>query len=993
MYQKVCSVIATVVFLCSMSVSYIGYAADNRDPFDIEPASAQQMWVDSIFHTMSFEDRLGQLFMVAAYSNKGQKHNEEISKLIREQKLGGLIFFQGGPVRQAHLTNHYQALSEVPLFIAMDAEWGPGMRLDSVIQFPKQMTLGAGAEEDLIYAMGSEIARQFKELGMHINFAPVVDVNSNPDNPVIGYRAFGEGRELVSRKSIAYMKGLQDNGIMANAKHFPGHGDTDVDSHVATPVISNSKQRIQDIDLYPYRQMIQEGLMSVMVAHLHVPSLGSQPNMPTTLSPQVVTGLLKDEMNFKGLVFTDAMNMRGVSKLHPPGEADLLALKAGNDVLLYSENVPMSKALIMQAIENGEISREEIDAKVSKILQAKYWAGLYERPHVDPYRLGERISTSGTRTLIEQLYASSITVAKNETSILPLRIVDVRKMASLTLGDNGREFKEQLDKYGKFSHFTLSGSKGADHYQALEDSLKAHDTIIIGVMGVTNSPKRNYGISLADLEFINRLKKNHEIITVVFGNAYAAKNFEHLPTLMLAYEKNEFTERLVPQVIFGARPASGTLPVSLSTSLVQGVGCETVQIDRLAFSTPESQGMDSRVLQEIDDVMEEAISKKAFPGGVVLVAKNGKVVFESGFGHLDYSKTRQVDRQTVYDLASLTKVMATTQVIMFMHSRGLIDMNMPIENYLPELKATNKGQLLIKDIMAHESGLLGWIPHFGKTMDGNLWGEAFYSRVKDGEFSIPVADGMYAHRSLPDSVWHWTVQSNLLTSRNKRNGRFLYKYSDIGMYLLHRLIEKQTNQPMDEFLEQNFYAPLGIYRLGYRPLDRFDRGNIAPTEEDVIFRKTLVHGYVHDPGAAMYGGVAGHAGLFGTAYDVAVLMQMMLQGGKYGGVELLDNETVSIFTQNQSGQSRRGWGWDKPERDPTKRSAVGQLAPLSTFGHTGFTGTAVWADPDNQLLYIFLSNRVHPSAGNNLITKEKIRGQIHDIIYKSFRKEFLLADN
>jgi beta-N-acetylhexosaminidase len=993
MYQKVCSVIFAIFCLGGIGLSSFVPAADYRDPLLSENPLSQSTWVDSIFNSMTFEDRLGQLFMVAAYSNKDQRHENEISKLIQEQKLGGLIFFQGGPGRQAHLTNRYQEQSAVPLFIAMDAEWGPGMRLDSVLLFPKQMTIGAGPDEKLTYAMGSEIARQFKELGMHINFAPVVDINSNPDNPVIGYRAFGEGKELVSRKSIAYMKGMQDSGIMANAKHFPGHGDTNLDSHHTTPVITNSKERIRDIDLYPYRQMIREGLMSVMVAHLHVPSLGSEINMPTTLSPKVVTSLLKDEMDFKGLIFTDALNMKGVSSLHPPGEVDLLALRAGNDVLLFSENVPKSKELILKAVENGEISREELDEKVKKILHAKYWSGLHKKSKIEPHRIAERITTLGTKALIEQMYAASITVAKNEDLALPLRNVDMRKMASVTLGERGREFKGQLDKYGKFTHFTLGSTSGADNYLRMEENLKPFNTVVVGVMGVTNNPKKNFGISPDDVRFIHRLSLTHQVITVVFGNAYAAKNFEKLPSLVLAYEENEFTEKLVPQVLFGARSASGTLPVSLSTALVQGMGCETIQLDKLAFSSPESQGMDSRVLMQIDKVMADAIGKKAFPGGVVLVAKNGKVVMEKGYGHLDYSNTRQVNSASVYDLASLTKVMATTQVIMFMHGRGLIDMNMPIETYLPELKATNKGSLLIKDIMAHESGLLGWIPHFSKTLEGNLWKEEFYSGTQDEVYSIPVADGMFAHRALPDSVWHWTVQSNLRKSGAKGNGRFSYTYSDIGMYLLQRLIEQQTNQPMNEFLEQNFYSPLGIYKLGYRPLDRVDRGDIAPTEQDMLFRKTLVHGFVHDPGAAMYGGVAGHAGLFGTAHDLAVIMQMMLQGGKYGEVDLISAETVNTFTTSQSQQSRRGWGWDRPEPDASKRSAVGKLAPKSSFGHTGFTGTAVWADPENQLIYVFLSNRVHPSAGNDLITKDKIRGQIHDIIYKSFTNVFLLASN
>ncbi|MCC5938390.1 MAG: serine hydrolase [Lunatimonas sp.] len=993
MTQKVCVVLGILFGWMQVLFAEGGKAIDPRDPLISKDERQKAKWVDSVFNSLSFEDRLGQLFMVAAYSNKDQRHKDELTRLIQEHKLGGLIFFQGGPVRQAHLTNHFQSVSQVPLFIAMDAEWGPGMRLDSVLQFPKQMTLGASPNDQLIYQMGGEIARQFKEMGMHINFAPVVDVNSNPDNPVIGYRAFGEEKELVGRKSVAYMKGMQENGIMANAKHFPGHGDTNSDSHYTTPVIHNSRAQIMDVDLYPYRELFKEGLMSVMVAHLHVPSLGSDPKQPTTLSPRVVTQLLKEEMQFEGLVFTDALNMKGVSNLYPPGEVDLMALKAGNDVLLYSENVPRSKALIMDAVRRGELSEVDIDRRVRKILNAKYWAGLDKVQRVNPNRMVERISTFGTKALIEQLYASSITVAKNDHVDIPIRHVDTQQMASLTIGGRGEVFKEYLSKYGKFTHYTLRSNSNLDNFKALEENLKDYGTLVVGVMGVTNNPRRNFGIQDSDVQLIKRLSQKHRVITVVFGNAYAARNFESLPNLVLAYEENEFTEKLVPQVLFGARPGTGTLPVSLSSSLLQGMGCETTEVPRLAYAAPESVGMDSRVLMQIDEVMEASIGKRAFPGGVVLVAKNGKVVFEKGYGHLDYTQSKQVGAGTVYDLASLTKVMATTQVMMFLKSRGLIQMEDPIGKYLEELRGTNKERLRLGDIMTHEAGLLGWIPHHEQTIQGGDWRPEFYSPTPTGDFILPVSQNMYAHKALPDSVWKWTVQSNLKRTGARDSHRYTYTYSDVGMYLLHRMIEEITQQPMDDFLRQNFFDPLGTYRLGYHPQRLVDPANIAPTEEDKTFRKGLVQGYVHDPGAAIFGGVAGHAGLFGTANDLAIMMQLMLQGGKYGYLDFYDSETVQAFIDKQSPYTRRGWGWDRPEPDPSKRAAVGKLAPKDTFGHTGFTGTAVWADPANELVFVFLSNRVNPSAGNNLINKEKIRGEVHDIVYRSFSRPFLLAGN
>ncbi|SHM52861.1 beta-glucosidase [Cyclobacterium lianum] len=986
-----CQKVYAFTFCCILLLGLVSshYHVPDRDLFQSENATDQQIWVDSVFNSLTFEQRLGQLFMVAAYSNKGKAHQEEIAQLIKDENLGGLIFFQGGPVRQAHLTNEYQQMARTPLFIAMDAEWGLGMRLDSVLRFPKQMTLGAAAEEVLVYQMGREIARQFGEMGMHINFAPVVDVNSDPDNPVIGYRSFGEEKKLVSRKSLAYMQGLQDHGVIANAKHFPGHGNTSSDSHFTTPVIRSSKESIVDVDLYPYREMIDKGLMSIMVAHLHIPSLGSEASLPTTLSPKVVTGLLREEMNFQGLVFTDALNMKGVSNLHKPGEVDLLALLAGNDVLLYAEDVPKSKALILEAVADGKISKEEIDSRVRKILNAKYWAGLHRPQHINTQKLVERLSNFGTKALIEQLYASSITVLSNQTEAIPIRHLDTRRMASLTLGGKGDTFKSYLDKYAEFTHYTLRSNSNQYNFAAMEENLKEYSTIVVGVMGMTNNRRRNYGLNKEEIAFIDKLQENHEVITVVFGNAYSVGNFREQENLILVYEENEFTESLAPQVIFGGRPGTGKLPIGTDQQWVVGHGIQTPSLDRLAYSTPEAQNMDSRELLKIDVLMEKAIADKATPGGTVLVAKNGAVVFEKFYGHHDYSKSVPVNEKTLYDLASLTKVMATTQAIMFLESRGLIDLDEKLATYLPELAGTNKAGIRIRDILTHEAGLVPYIPHFTNTLEGSEWKKEYYSDKNQAPYTLPVANGLFALQSLPDSLWKWTVASNLRYSGTK-SGRYSYRYSDVGMYLLHRLIETRINQPMNEFLEQHFYAPLGMHRFGYLPLQKFDPGQIAPTEDDRLFRKTLVQGYVHDPGAALYGGVAGHAGLFGTANDLAKLMQLMLQGGKYGPVEILDEETIEKFTRKHSFRSRRALGWDKPDPQPDK-GPTGDLAPPGTFGHTGFTGTAAWADPENQLIYIFLSNRVHPDAGNNRLLRENIRSDIQDIIYKSINSHILLA--
>jgi beta-N-acetylhexosaminidase len=958
---------------------------EERDPLSAKDQRNQLLWVDSVFQSHTFEERLGQLFMVAAYSNKDAKHRQEIARLVREQQLGGLIFFQGGPVRQANLTNYYQSISNVPLFIAMDAEWGINMRLDSVIAFPKAMTLGALSQENLIYDMGKEMARQFKELGMHINFAPVVDVNSNPNNPVIGYRAFGEEKRLVAKKSLAYMKGLQDHGVMANAKHFPGHGDTESDSHYTLPVINHSENRIKDIDLYPYRELIDQDLMSVMVAHLYIPSLDSEHNKATTLSKYVVSDLLKTQMNFNGLVFTDALNMKGVTSFYKPGEVDLMALLAGNDILVYSQDVPKAKAMILQAVDEGKISREEIDSRVRKVLKAKYWAGLHQNKPIETDRLLERLNSDDTKLLAEKLYAEAITVTNNRNSVLPLKNLDLQRFASLTIGGNGKVFQEKLSKYAPFDHLEIPKNADAATLSRIEQQLSGHNTIVVGMMGLNNSPSRGFGINGSDINFIKKISEEKTVITVIFGNAYGAKNMSNMPHHIMAFENNEFTQSLTPEIIFGARNAYGMLPISVSQELRIGTGGYLEGIGRLSYSIPESQGLNSRKLAEIDEVMEVSIAKKAFPGGVVLIAKNGQVVFEKAYGYYDHKKNKPVTTETVYDLASITKVLATTQAVMFLASRNLIDMDRPIGHYLPELNDTNKGKLILKDIMAHEAGLVAFIPHYAKTVEAGSWKEEYYRDKPEMGFSLPVSNDMYAMNSLRDSLWTWTLKSDLRKlERGRRN--YSYVYSDLTMYLLQELVERLTNQPLDDFVSQNFYEPLGLSSLTFNPVQKMPQYLIAPTENDITFRKRLIQGYVHDPGAAMYGGVAGHAGLFGKANDLAVMMQLMLNGGKYGGVEILDAKTIQEFSKRQSTQSRRGWGWDKPEPERGKGGSAGELAPKSSFGHTGFTGTCVWADPENELIYVFLSNRVHPDANNSILLKDGVRTKIHDIIYQAMRK-------
>lgn len=937
---------------------------------------AQEKWVDSVFNALSPEERLGQLFMVAAYSNRDEKHYKEIDKLISEYNIGGLIFFQGGPYRQARLNNRYQSIAKVPLSIAMDAEWGIGMRLDSILDFPKQMTLGAIQDNKWIYEMGKEVANQFKALNMHINFAPVVDVNVNPNNPVIGYRSFGENKFSVSEKGIAYMKGMQDHGIMANAKHFPGHGDTDADSHYDLPVIKHSVERMSEIELYPFKQLMKDSLMSVMVAHLQVPSYDDRENMPTTLSDKVVTDLLKKELEFDGLVFTDAMNMQGVAKYYKPGEADVKALEAGNDIILFPLDVPKAIKQVKKALKKETLDQASIDQRVKKILRAKYWFGLNELEMVNTFNLTKRINNDFAQLLNRILYQKAITVVDNQDKLLPVIDLGVKTYASIQLGQGDpSEFKRMLDKYSKFEHLEID-SLDASSVQ----SIAQHDLVVVSYHGITNSPQDQHGVKNEDVAFLKALQEKTNVIVVVFGNAYSLQYFEGVKNIICTYEDNEITQNLTPQIIFGALKAEGKLPISAGPNFKAGTGIETLTTSRLSYGMPVEVGMNIDSLRKIDLIIEEAIKDKATPGAQVIVARKGKVIYQKNYGYQTYAEEKAINDYSIYDVASITKVAATTQIIMKLYEEKRLDINKRLGFYLKELAGTNKDSLLIRDILTHQAGLKPYIPFWEKTVDkGELKAEYFT------DASGPDHDFRFQENDLPaalaDSMWLWTIDSDLRELPEKKT-KHDYLYSDLGYTLMYHVVSEIIQEPVETYLQREFYGPLGLNRTMYLPLDKGYGKDIAPSEVDDYFRNAIVCGSVHDQNATLMGGIAGHAGLFSTANDLAILMQMNMQMGEYAGKRYFQNWTIPIFTSAQNMENRRGLGWDKPITG-TDEGPTSQYSSASTFGHTGFTGAAVWADPAEELVFIFLCNRTYPESDNFKLLEENVRTRIHDLLYQS----------
>ncbi|HRH66526.1 MAG TPA: glycoside hydrolase family 3 N-terminal domain-containing protein [Bacteroidia bacterium] len=952
-------------------------------PFYTEEASH---WADSVLATLTPGERISQLIMVAAWSNKDTVHTNEIRKLITNHGIGGLIFFQGGPVRQAVLTNEYQSLSKVPLMIGIDGEWGLSMRLDSTVRFPRQMTLSADPSDSLIYTMGAEIARECRRLGIHINFAPDADINDNPLNPIIGSRSFGDDREEVSRRALLYMKGMQDNRVLANGKHFPGHGNAESDSHLTLPLITQTRQELDSVELYPFRKLIHEGLGSMMVAHLSVPALDTTPNLPSTLSKPIVSDLLKSEMGFKGLVFTDALNMKGVSSCYQPGILDKKAILAGNDILLYTEDVRKAIDEILISIKNGEISQQEIDARAKKLLMAKYWCGLNRKQFIDTAGLVRDLNTPNAVYLQRRLYEQSVTLLTNRDSIIPLKALDSLRIASVVIGDvKNNAFQQQLKMYGRIDCYAEEKDAPVSIFDALFKFLKNYDLIILSMHGTSMKAQANFAIPEAAQQFIDKVITDYPTVFVNFGNAYTFSRFQKLDmakAVILAYEDFPMTHELAAQAVMGGISTSGKLPVNSTPLFTRNTGRKTPPPIRLKYTVPEDAGVSTYGLNKIDTLVGKAIAAGATPGCQVLVAKDGKVIYNKSFGSRTYTDTSKIRNTDLYDIASVTKIAATALGTMKLFEDGKINLNQPLSKYLPALKTTNKRSITVKEVMAHQAGLQSWIPFWKQTVSGKSLNKTIYQKSKSANFPIKVADSLYMNKSYTDSLMTWIYKSPL-----GEKGK--YVYSDLGPILLRNLIERISKDSMPVYLEKNFYKPLQLSNSGFLPKDRFSLDRIVPTENDKEFRQQLIQGYVHDPAAAMLGGISGNAGLFSNANDLAVILQMLLNKGSYGGKQLLKPNTVTLFTKQQfvQNKNRRGLLFDKPDPDPTKSSPCSPSASLETFGHQGFTGTCVWVDPKYNLIYIFLSNRIHPDATNDKLVKMNLRTDIQQAIYDSFLKK------
>jgi beta-glucosidase-like glycosyl hydrolase/CubicO group peptidase (beta-lactamase class C family) len=927
--------------------------------------SAQE-WAENKLASMSLEEKIGQFFMVAAYSNQGEVHLAEVEQMVLTDKVGGIIFFQGEKSNLKSSIQRFQAVSKVPLLIGMDAEWGTSMRLFDGERFPYAYTIGAADSVELSEQLAVMMAQECQDLGIHMNFSPVADVNSNPNNPVIGFRSFGENPKKVADHVKAFVRGMEGNGIMTSIKHFPGHGNTDKDSHLELPTVSQSLKTIEAIDFYPFIEGINAGSSSVMIGHLNVPALDDS-GVPSSLSKKIIQDILKGQLGFKGLVISDALNMKAVADKYGKTDVVVKAFVAGCDILLFPESVSDAISAIKQKVNKGEISKKEIDERCMKILLAKH------QFVVNPKK-AKIYSDDEKKRVIKKVYERATTVLKNENSSLPIDRLD-KKIARVSIGTNTLSLTESIKMYGDIDHFHYYSNVEA--IVKFAEYVDKYDQVILTLHASTVRPRNNYGFG-DDLSTLFQLFNSSKNTTLVlFGNPLVLNSTIDLTafkSVVLGYENNANAQLAVTELLFGANESRGKLPFTISSVFPREYGVYVPWGGRLKFSQPEEIGVDPKKLEGIDKIALNGIEKGAFPGCQILVACEGKIIYRKSFGTQTYTDTVKVKNTDVYDIASISKIAGSTCGVMRLQTLGKFSLNNQLKDYIPEVTGSGSyGDILIRDMMAHQAGLTAWIPFYKRTLKNGKPNPGIYSTEKKTGFEKQVAEDIWIRNDYTDSIYKSILSTPL--------GPKKYEYSDLGYYFIKKIVEKQSGKSFQEYLMDELYLPLGLRSMRYQPRLYFPIGSIVPTENDQAFRGQLVHGFVHDPGAAMLGGVGGHAGLFSNATDLASLMQLLLNKGRYGNVSYIDESVVDEFTKAQFTGNRRGAGFDRPTA--SGGGPCHESASQVSFGHSGFTGTLVWVDPKYNLTYVFLSNRVCPDQDNWKIRDMNIRTEIQRVIYEA----------
>lgn len=926
----------------------------------------KKQWVDSVFQTLSNEEKAGQLFVIPVSSYFSEDDIDDLLDEIEDHYPGGLIVTGGGPVGTVNLLNALQQKSRLPLLVMAAAERGAGGLLDSLIQMPPPLAIGAIKNDSIVVEAGKEIVRQLKILGIHLNLAPNADHDLLPGRPDL---YLGDNKRDVAAKAILLSKAFQSQGVLTSAVH-------------STPIPTNSSEAtLLSIDLVnlqldtasfsPYYKLINAGVDGLLTSNLHFSVFDKRKQVPASVSRLFVTDMLKNQLHFSGLSIANIQQLQDIAG-KSKGETDRLAFEIGNDMLIDPHNLGGAIKKIVSSLKKNKVLQIQLDESVRRILAAKYDAGLSRSQSLNKDNVVARVNSAEARALQYKIATNSITVTNNQNEIIPIGNLEGQKIASLSIGSgNIGEFVDYLNKYTSVSDYRIVDDQQLATYN---DDLEDKDLIIISLFdleGINRSQVVNW---------VNEINISKKVIVVSFGNPFDLREMALPEGSLICYSDLSPVPSVAAQIIFGGRKAEGALPLTINNWMPRGLVNVNSTINRFSYGTPAQVGMSESTLGKIEDIVTQAIDSGATPGCNILIARNGQVVYHKNFGWKTYDKIDSTTENTIYDLASITKVAATLQTVMFMYDRNLIDINKKVSVYLPELKNSNKKDFTIKDILTHQAGLWPYLPFWQQTMKDSTLLPVYYSREASESFPFPVSKDLFASSTMKDSLWHWIINARIKEKKPKTP--FEYTYSDMGFYIMQHLAEKLLNQPIEDFLQQNFYEPLGASTTGFLPLQRFSASQIAPTEVDMQFRKSKLVGYVHDQGAAMHGGIAGHAGLFSNANDLAKLGQMWLQQGSYGAQQFFKPETVSLFTNKQYETSRRGLGWDKPTvsdwNGPTSLFASPQ-----TFGHTGFTGTAIWVDPEFNLVFVFLSNRVYPDMFNTKLLTGNIRPRIQDVIYES----------
>ncbi len=975
MFDKIFSALGLFIITGSLHV-LSGFLEQESISLDVQKVKSLDItkeaneWAEMRLKEMTLEDKIGQFFMVSAKSNGGEKHLKEVETYITENKIGGVIFFQGEKSNLAECTKRFQDKSLTPLLFAMDAEWGSSMRLFDGERYPYSYTIGATQDTVLSGKIAQAMALEMRSLGIHMSFSPVADVNSNPSNPVIGFRAFGGDKDLVSKNVEAFVKAFERNGVMSCIKHFPGHGNTDKDSHLELPTISQTEDLIISEELPPFEAGMNAGAPATMIAHLRIPTIDDS-GIPMSLSKEAIKVLLKGKMNYKGLVVSDALNMKAVSDLYGKTDVVVKAFEAGCDILLYPESVKDAIAAIKNKVLNGEIKSEEIDERCKRILVAKY---KYVVAPVDATALTD----AQKKQIKNEVYEKASTVLRNDGDLLPIKRLD-KKIAVVSIGTQSNSFQESIELFASadFYHFYTS----EEAITKCSNLLKNYDLVITSLHANSVKSKLGFGYDASWKKWIDNLPEENQNVVVFFGNPLILseeKIGNNVDAVLVAYENQPETHLAASQLIFGAVPATGKLPIAINNEFPIHSGITFPWSGRLKFSMPEELGVDSKDLNGIDSIVQFALDKGAFPGCQIVVAVQGKIIYRKSFGAPEFNSAVNVVDTDVYDIASISKIAGSTLGIMKLQTDNIFNPDNTLSTYLPSLVGNYPayGKINIKEMMTHQAGLKPFIQFYKETLSNGKPDDNWYSNTSTGAYSIPVAKNLFMRSDYIDSMYAKILKSPL--------GEKKYEYSDLGYYFIKKIVEKQSGQSFQDYLMNNLYQPMGLRYMRFTPLNYFDESSIMPTQLDNEFRGQLLRGYVHDPGAAMLGGVGGHAGIFANATDLASLMQLFLNNGIYGNVNYLDVDVVEEYTRSQFSGNRRGIGFDRP-----KASGGGtchEMASQLSFGHSGFTGTLAWADPKYGINYVFLSNRVCPDQENWKIRDMNIRTEIQRVIYEAVVK-------